>query len=695
MMKKAITFKISVLRTFLFLLGLTAFSITANFYMGSKKITLGLADQLMKETAQKMVEKTMYYLYAPALQTKSLATLLKESAPENLMKVHEQLWKQMWAQLLIFPQLESIVMADLMGNYVQARRFPELATRYIDRTKQPAEEKWFYRNIKYDLLDIENGKATYDPRERPWYKKTQPEPRIYWTDTYIFNTTKEIGISISYPVSYQSNRTIDAIVSLNVPLQKLSHFLAEQKVSKNGLVFIVNKEGELIAYPDRSRLIKQHENGDLDLVHINELKKDWINDVYNLYLKTGKTTLSTTTEGKNYLSNIIDFPETTLLNWKIVVIIPEEDLLGSVNSLLWEVILISLGIFLIGSMFVVLFANRITKPIVALTNQTKKIQNFELDDFEQVQSSIYEIKLMNNSIFSMVQGLQSFRRYVPAALVRQLINAGQEAKLGACEETELTILFTDIKDFTTISENMKAQDLMLHLSDYFEYLSNIIMDDRGTIDKYIGDAIMAFWGAPIKLENAPYLACKAALNCQKKLDNLNEQWRKENKPPMITRMGIHSGITMVGNLGSQDRMNYTIIGDSVNLASRLEGINKYYGTKIIISESVYLQVSTQFLCRPLDIVAVKGKRIGVKVYELVADKNELIAEETQQFCNHFTEGFNAYLKQDWETAVGIFEILQQQYPNDVSVKRFIERCQTFQQQPLPADWNGITSMHEK
>ncbi|MEY3221135.1 MAG: hypothetical protein RIT27_2492 [Pseudomonadota bacterium] len=694
-MKKVTTFKISVLITFLFLLGVTVLSISANFYVGSKKITLGLADQLMKESAQKMVEITMYYLYAPALQTKALGTFLKESAPENLMKIHKQLWEQMWAQLLVFPQLESIVMADIMGNYMQARRFPELATRYIDRTKQPAEEKWFYRNIEYDLLNIKDGDATYDPRIRPWYKNTHSESKIYWTDTYIFNTTQEPGISISYPVSYQQNENIDAVISLNVPLQKLSNFLADQKVSKNGLVFIVDKEGKLIAYPEQSRLVKQDANGELRLSHINELEKDWVNDVYHLYLKTGQTTLNTTTGGKNYLSRVVNFPETTLLNWKIVVIIPEEDLLGSVNSLLLEVFLISLGIFLIGGIFVVIFANRITKPIVALANQTNKIKNFELDHFKQARSSIYEIELMNNSIFSMVQGLQSFRRYVPAALVRQLINMGKEAQLGVCDETELTILFTDVKDFTTISENMEAQALMLHLSDYFEHLSNIIMEEKGTIDKYIGDAIMGFWGAPVKLPNAALLACRAALRCQKKLNQLNKQWVKENKPPMITRMGIHSGMTMVGNLGSQDRMNYTVIGDSVNLASRLEGINKYYGTEIIISESTYLQVSSQFLCRPLDIVAVKGKRIGVKVYELIADKSEFIAEETLHFCNHFTEGFGAYLKQDWKTALGIFETLQQQFPNNQSVALFIKRCQTFQQQPLPEDWNGITSMHEK
>jgi adenylate cyclase len=345
--------------------------------------------------------------------------------------------------------------------------------------------------------------------------------------------------------------------------------------------------------------------------------------------------------------------------------------------------------------FVIIFANRITKPLVALANQTQKIKDFELDDFNHIKSVIYEIKLMSDAAFSMVQGLQSFRRYVPAALVRELINAGKEAKLGASDETELTILFTDIQGFTSISENMKAQDLMLHLSDYFEHLSSIIMEEHGTIDKYIGDAIMAFWGAPQKLPNAPYLTCKAALRCQQQLKVLNNQWIKEGKPPMFTRMGIHSGRTLVGNLGSQYRMNYTVIGDSANLASRLEGVNKLYGTQIIISETTYKQISDQFFCRALDVVAVKGKKIGVKIYELIADKNEPISEEKLQFCRDFEQGFETYLKRDWESALVIFETLEKQYPEDLSVKLFIERCRTFQVHPVPADWNGSIVLHEK
>ncbi len=703
-MKKTVTFKISILRAFLFLLTLTVLSISTNFYFSSKRTSLELVEKIVKETTDKITERIAYYLHSPALQGQVLSSLLRKKPTENVIKIREKLWEQMWEQLLIYEQLESFSIADKFGNYVQVRRDDKgLATRYIDRTKKIPEEKRLNRDNNYQILDIKNLEGSYDPRVRKWYKNTGSEPHIYWTDTYIFKTTQKLGISISYPVVYHNNE-VEAVVNLNIPLDNLSHFLANLKVTNNSLVFIVNKDHKLIAYPEIARLLKKDqqgnlirdEDGEFQVATVQDLDIPHITEIYNAYLEKKQGDIFTVINNeKKYLVKTVDLPKNILPDWTIITIIPEKNLMEGVYASLEITIIIALVIFCIGIVFVIIFANRITKPLVALANQTKKIKDFELDDFKQIKSVIYEIKLMSDAAFSMVQGLQSFRRYVPAALVRELINAGKEAKLGASDELELTILFTDIQGFTSISESMKAQDLMLHLSNYFEHLSSIIMEEHGTIDKYIGDAIMAFWGAPQKLPNAAYLTCRAALRCQKTLKILNNQWIIDKKPTMFTRMGIHTGTTVVGNLGSQYRMNYTIIGDSANLASRLEGINKLYGTQIIISETTYQQISEQFICRPLDIVAVKGKKIGIKIYELIAEKSEQISEETVQFCREFERGFEAYLKQDWNGALLIFEALEKEHPEDLSVKLFIERCYAFQQHPVPIDWNGSIVLHEK
>jgi adenylate cyclase len=303
---------------------------------------------------------------------------------------------------------------------------------------------------------------------------------------------------------------------------------------------------------------------------------------------------------------------------------------------------------------------------------------------------------MSNALMTMTHGLQSFRKYVPASLVRQLIELGEEVKLGG-EEVELTTFFSDVAGFTSVAEMMRPQEVMSHISDYLEHLSKIILEEKGTIDKYIGDAIMAFWGAPVRQLDAPVLACRAALACQRKVVELNQVWAQAGKPLMPTRIGIHTGLAVVGNVGFTERMNYTAVGDSINLASRLEGINKIYGTQIIISDSTYQKVADQFFCRLLDIVAVKGKTQGQKIYELIGEKKAAMSLSLEGFCRDYEHGIQAYLNQDWQQALAVFHDLQHQRANDPALALFVRRCEEFQKHPvaLPEHWDGTIMLLEK
>jgi adenylate cyclase len=227
-----------------------------------------------------------------------------------------------------------------------------------------------------------------------------------------------------------------------------------------------------------------------------------------------------------------------------------------------------------------------------------------------------------------------------------------------------------------------------------------IIDNQGTIDKYIGDAIMAFWGAPLEDNDHPIHACRAALTCKQTLDELNKHWVLDRKPAFITRFGIHTGDAIVGNVGSEDRLNYSAFGDSVNLAARLEGINKYYGTTITISHETYKNVQHQFICRPIDVVAVKGKTEGVRIYELLYELSDehnksLDIDAAQKLTDITTEAFKAYLAKDWKTAMQKYEDLKELNPNDKVADVFLERCQIFKKTPPPAFWNGTYVMTEK
>lgn len=209
----------------------------------------------------------------------------------------------------------------------------------------------------------------------------------------------------------------------------------------------------------------------------------------------------------------------------------------------------------------------------------------------------------------------TFSSYVNPELVDILIQNPDMLKLGG-DSKDLTILFSDIRSFTTLSEGMTSEYLINFLNVYLTRMTDIVMDSSGTLDKYIGDAVMAFWGAPIVLPNNALSACKAALDMMKALKDFNEERAKVGDKSIDIGIGINSGVVSVGNVGSEKRKNYTVIGDAVNLASRLEGANKYYGTHIIVSEFTYEKIKDVAVVRELDLMTVKGKKLPVKIYEL-------------------------------------------------------------------------------
>jgi adenylate cyclase len=241
---------------------------------------------------------------------------------------------------------------------------------------------------------------------------------------------------------------------------------------------------------------------------------------------------------------------------------------------------------------------------------------------------------------------------------------------------------------------MAPEKLVEHLGEYLQVLSEQILKMGGTVDKYIGDAIMALWGAPVEIPDHALAACTAALNNQKTLAELRERWKSEGKPPFQARIGINTGEVVVGNIGSAKRMNYTVIGDEVNLASRLEGLNKYYGTQILISGATYEAAKASIVARPLDWVSVKGKNAAVLVYELLGLKGETPAEK-EEMAENFARALHAYRRQEWSEALRGFEKLLEQWPADVSAREMKCRCELYRVQAPGADWDGVHRMTEK
>lgn len=284
---------------------------------------------------------------------------------------------------------------------------------------------------------------------------------------------------------------------------------------------------------------------------------------------------------------------------------------------------------------------------------------------------------------------KAFGRYVSRAVVDQILKHPGMLKLGG-ERRDITVFFSDIAGFTSISEKMQPEELVGFLNTYLAAMTQVILGHQGTLDKYEGDAIMAFWGAPLPMADHAKQACLAALENQKKLESLREEWKKKGLPPLHVRIGLNTGDAIVGNMGSETRFDYTVMGDNVNLASRLEGIGKQYGTQIIISESTHEKVKDDFVCRELDLIRVKGKERPVRIFELMGLKDQ-VSEVTLKHLGVFQKGLELYRARNFLAATSQFRELLEDPP----AQAFLQRCERFIQNPPPAEWDGVYTFTEK
>ena len=278
-----------------------------------------------------------------------------------------------------------------------------------------------------------------------------------------------------------------------------------------------------------------------------------------------------------------------------------------------------------------------------------------------------------------------FGKYVSKEVANEILKkTTSEELILKGEKRVITILFSDIRHFTSISEKLRPEDLVSFLNRYLSDMTDVIIENKGIVDKYIGDAIMAFWGAPLEEKNHARLACIAALAMKQKLE--------EEKMDFKIGIGINTGSVIVGNMGSLQRVNYTAIGDTVNISSRLEGLNKEYGTTIIIGEATYKEVKDEFVFRELDLIKVKGKDVPIRIYELLGKKGS-VGKKLLKTVRHFESGLSYYRQKKWSLAIAEFKQaakLRRDVPSEV----FIKRCKFLKKHP-PKTFDGVFTMTTK
>lgn len=361
-----------------------------------------------------------------------------------------------------------------------------------------------------------------------------------------------------------------------------------------------------------------------------------------------------------------------------------------------DALLVLLGLAALVTVPVVLcglwLSGRIVRPLRVLEADMARVRHLDLEGNLVLESRFREIVRMRDAVLGMKAGLRSFRKYVPTDLVRELIRDGQEAELGA-RRAELTVFFSDIVGFTTLAESTTPEGLAADLAGYFDLMTRTIHESGGTVDKYIGDAVMAFWGAPYAHPDHAAAALRTALLLRGRLAELNAERQRRGRPPIHTRIGLATGRVMVGNFGYAERLNYTVMGDTVNLASRLEGLNQHVGTTVLCSEATARAAGRAVVTRLLGCVAVKGKREGVRIYEPLAAGAEATALAARAAA--WNEAFTRYLARDFAGAAPTFTAWLRERPGDEPAAHLVEQCQAFAAHPPGPEWDGTVVMNSK
>lgn len=679
--------RVDILTIFAILITFIFLAIIGYTYVKTSRLILNLGDVIIEKYTDSLVNKFDDYVSPSAFFDYS-TVLLNDGWLDNSDTI--KLSDFMQVLLKTHTQLTSAYIADGHDNmFIESRIYhdPKLitATEFITLAEIPNDtqfisESIFHKNgqsvltatfknaaglklgVKKDML------INYKPHEQPWFFGALNSSSKNWVVVDKYRDAPGVQMTVSQAITFQDHHI--GVIAADVNIDVVTHYLQQYRVSKHSQTFIVDHAGRVIA------TLAHLKSSDDVLPRIADLNNPKLITVEHIFRSTGKRNFNFELNGVEYLAKIIPYALVKNVGWEIITIVPTSDFIGNAKKDYQNILLVSFLMLFTGLLLVLIFSYKISNPIMKLAKDTEQINNLIFDKPTIIKSHIFEIQVLTNAFNATKKVLSSFSKYLPKALTYKLIHAGTIANVGG-ERKIISILFSDIKNFTTIAEGIPPETLMSHISEYLNIFTQVIHQYQGNVDKFIGDAVMAFWGAPLDDPDYAEHACLATLMCHYKINKLNQAWEKMGNPVFHTRFGLNLGIVVVGNMGSFDRLNYTAIGDEVNLASRLEKINKLYGTQIIVSEAVYHACKDKFLFRPVDTVLAKGKTKSTAIYELMASingPNEILATgELKELAKLTNDAFEAYHAKNFDLSKSIFTLIMKKFPNDPIASFYMKR----------------------
>lgn len=470
---------------------------------------------------------------------------------------------------------------------------------YILREGRPTEI--YVERFLDPALSVLSSRTTvgddYDPRSRPWYEAALANDGVAATDVYSFAGSGRPGLTLS-------RRLESGVAGIDVTLEVLDRHLHEMPEAEDGVLVIFEDDGEVVARSLPAEVAADRRGAVLTALVADAL------------------------DGTPLAAEAIDIDEEAWIareasidlgaerQQRVVVAMPVAEIVAPLAEAARGTALVSLLILGAGLPLLWLVARLLSRPLIRLAAEAESVRRFDLELPAVSASRVGEIRQLERAMAQMRASLRTFALYVPKALVKQLIEQDEAPVIGG-ERRDLTVLFMDLENFTSMAAELPPEEVMERMSRYFETVTRILLAHDATIDKYIGDAVMAFWNAPLDTADHPARACAAALAVVEAVRDETASWTTGGMAPVRTRIGIHSGPAIVGNVGSSDRMNYTALGATVNLASRLEQLNRQLGTEILVSADVTERVRGRYVFEHAGSTTLKGFAAPVHIFALI------------------------------------------------------------------------------
>jgi adenylate cyclase len=586
------------------------------------------------------------------------------------------------------------------GNFFGARKDSDEGIRMVE-VRHGAEGPQpdllrvdSYQPVVGDIhfLDRTMTATPFRSTEQDWYHAADQAKMPVWTEYADTPLGKQPGIAISSKLTVYSHYL--GVVMVGIDLDRLARFLTALKVTSHGRAFILDGGNRVLTASE----IGATAGGWHDLAAVKDPLATSIQRAMNENkIDIGNLTMPRTIavmDGMTEIEEYVTFTPLPFRHWVIATVIPAEDILGEIPGATRRLYMIVVASVVVVSLLGAFVAHRlISRPIAGIAQQMHQIERFHLDNLTYRPSRLRELDELSRALRLMGTGLSAFRKYLPADLVEILIREGIEAKPGGRTQP-LTVLFTDLAGFTGLTE--QAPDKIVEiLGDHLDFMSRIVAAHAGTVDKFIGDSVMAFWNAPASNPQHALSACKAALACRAAFLQSAQGMQAATLGQVGLRIGVNSGAALVGNIGSRDRLNYTAIGDVVNVASRLESLNKRYGTDILIGEATFQEAGNGIVTRLVDKVAVYGRRGGIAVYELLGLTEARAELGDLSWIAQYDAGFDHYLNRDFDRAIEAFREADRLRGRDEPSRRMILRCRSYIEQAPPLDWDGTDTAESK